>query len=170
VELAAMVTKRKRKVGRPKKTPGEPVDHRLTPKMRAAIVAMVEDGLTVAEAAIAAGLKPRAIRTAMKTPPGRELYKTELQSLLTCAKAQAAHALIRELKGDNAAARVAAARTLLADDEKKPPSAGMPQMPGFSFLVIDARQATGQPLPVANGHAPMITVHAEAEEVEPVER
>jgi hypothetical protein len=165
VELAAMVTKRKRKVGRPKKKPGEAVDHRLTPKMRAAIVAMVEDGLTVAEAAVAAGLKPRAIRTAMKTPPGRELYKTELQSLLTCAKAQAAHALIKELRGDNAAARVAAARTLLAEDERKAPAQGMPQMPGFSFLVIDARSGAGS-LPMANGHAPMITVHAEEDQVE----
>jgi hypothetical protein len=158
------MTKR-RKVGRPKKKPGEPVDHRLTPKMRAAIVAMVEDGKTVEEAAEVAGLRPRAIRRAMKTLPGRELYKAELQSLLTCAKAQAAHALIRELKGDNAAARVAAARTLLAEDERKAPAQGMPQMPGFTFL-IDARSATGQAL--SNGHAaPLITVHAEAEEIDP---
>jgi hypothetical protein len=158
------MTKR-RKVGRPKKKPGEPVDHRLTPKMRAAIVAMVEDGKTVEETAEVAGLKPRAIRTAMKTPPGREPYKTELQSLLTCAKAQAAHALIRELKGDNAAARVAAARTLLAEDERKAPAQGMPQMPGFSFLVIDARNAVAPMLP--NGHAtPLIagqTIEAESD-------
>jgi hypothetical protein len=153
------VTKRKRKVGRPKKKAGEPVDHRLTPKMRAAIVAMVEDGKTVEEAAEVAGLTPSAIYKAMKNPPAREFYTAELRQLLHCTKHLAAHALIRELKGDNAAARVAAARTLLAEDERKAPAQGMPQMPGFSFLVIDARQATGQAMPM-NGHAaPMIAGH-----------
>jgi hypothetical protein len=37
------MTKHRRKVGRPRKKPGEPIDHRLTPKMRTAIVAMVAD-------------------------------------------------------------------------------------------------------------------------------
>jgi hypothetical protein len=165
VELAAMVTKRKRKVGRPKKKPGEPPVHKLSPKVRIAIVTMVEDGKTVEEAAEVAGLTPSAIYKAMKNPPAREFYASELRALLNCTKHLAAHALIKELTGDNAAARVAAARTLLAEDEKKAPASGMPQMPGFSFLVIDARSATGQPLPMANGHAPMITVHAEAEEI-----
>jgi hypothetical protein len=145
---------KRRKVGRPRKKPGEPVDHRLTPKMRTAIVAMVEDGRTVEEAAEAAGLTPSAIYKAMRNPPAREFYTAELRQLLHCAKAQAAHALIRELKGDNAAARVAAARTLLADDERKAPAQGMPQMPGFIFLV---QAPNGQALPLTNGHAaPMI--------------
>jgi hypothetical protein len=110
--MGILVTKHRRKVGRPKKKPGEPIDHRLTPKMRAAIVAMVEDGKTVEEAAEVAGLTPLAIYKAMKNPPAREFYASELRSLLHCTKHLAAHALIRELKGDNAAARVAAARTL----------------------------------------------------------
>jgi hypothetical protein len=161
---AVDVTKHRRKVGRPKKKAGEPVDHRLTPKMRAAIVAMVEDGLTIEEAAKVAGLTPSAIYKAMRNPPAKDFYVAELRALLACTKHLAAHALIKELKGDNAAARVAAARTLLADDAKPVPAQGMPQIPGFSFLVIDARQA-GQALP--NGHAlPMIEarpVEAEAE-------
>jgi hypothetical protein len=37
------------------------------------------------------------------------------------------------LKGDNAAARVAAARTLRAEDERKAPAQGMPQMPGLQL-------------------------------------
>jgi hypothetical protein len=160
---ARTATKHRRKAGRPKKKPGEPVDHRLTPKMRTAIVAMVEDGKTVEEAAEVAGLTPSAIYKAMKNPPAREFYTSELRQLLHCAKAQAAHALIKELTRDNAAARVAAARTLLAEDERKAPAQGMPQMPGFIFLV---NAPNGQPLPVANGHAaPMITVHAE--EIDP---
>jgi len=131
-----MVTKRKRKVGRPKKKPGEPPVHKLSPKVRIAIVAMVEDGLPVSEAAAVAGLTRAAIYAALKNPPAREFYISELRALLNCTKHLAAHALIKELKGDNAAARVAAARTLLAEDEKKAPAQGMPQMPGFSFLVI----------------------------------
>jgi hypothetical protein len=43
-----MSTKRKpgppRKVGHPKKAPGDPVHHRLTPKMRVAVLAIVEGG------------------------------------------------------------------------------------------------------------------------------
>jgi hypothetical protein len=113
---------------RPAEEEARPVDHRLTPKMRTAIVAMVEDGMSVEDAAKHAGLTSSAIYKAMKNPPAREFYTSELRQLLHCAKAQAAHALIRELRGDNAAARVAAARTLLADDERKAPAQGMPQV------------------------------------------
>jgi predicted DNA-binding protein YlxM (UPF0122 family) len=120
------MTKHRRKVGRPRKKPGEPVQHRLTPKMRAAITAMVEEGLSVEEAAKSAGLTRGAIYQAMKHQPARDFYVTELRALLHCTKHLAAHALIKELTRDNAAARVAAARTLLADDDKKPPAQGMP--------------------------------------------
>jgi hypothetical protein len=43
----------------------------------------------------------------------REFYSSELKALVHFAKAKAAHSLIKELEGPNAAARVAAARTLL---------------------------------------------------------
>jgi hypothetical protein len=135
-----LVTKHRRKPGRPKKKPGEPVDHRLTPRMRTAIVAMVEDGKTVEEAAKVAGLTSSATYKSMRHPPAREFYTAEVRSLLHCTKHLAAHALIKELKGDNAAARVAAARTLHADDATKAPIAtGMPQAPGFSILIVDGR-------------------------------
>ena len=60
---------KKRGPGRPrrperlKKAPGEPVDHRLTPKMRVAILAIVEDNKSPAEAAKVAGLNgvPKAL-------------------------------------------------------------------------------------------------------------
>jgi hypothetical protein len=72
------------------------------------------------------------------------------------------------LTGDNAAARVAAARTLLADDAKPVPPAGMARTPGFVFMVVDARGTpAGQPWP--NGHAapPMIEARpVEAEEID----
>jgi hypothetical protein len=60
---------KKRGPGRPrrperlKKAPGEPVDHRLTPMMRVAILAIVEDNKSPAEAAKVAGLNgvPKAL-------------------------------------------------------------------------------------------------------------
>jgi hypothetical protein len=137
---------RPRKVGRPKKAPGEPTDHRLTPKMRVAIVAIVEDGKSPADAAKEAGLTPDAIRKAMKgNSAAREFYANELKALLYCAKAKAAHALIKELDGPNAAARVAAARTLLEENDRGPAGNNMPQVPGFAILIADART---QALPV----------------------
>ena len=151
------MTKHRRKVGRPRKKPGEPVAHRLTAKMRKAIIAMVEDDLSVEEAAKSAGLTRNAIYEAMKHPPAREFYVSELRALQHCAKHLAVHTLMRALKGDNANASVAAARTLLADDAKPTTPAGMAQTPGFVFMVVDNRGApAGQALP--NGHAvpPMI--------------
>jgi hypothetical protein len=59
-------TSRPRKRGRPRKAPGEPVDHRLTPKVAIAIRAIVEDNLSRAEAAKVAGLTDDAVRKAMK--------------------------------------------------------------------------------------------------------
>jgi hypothetical protein len=167
------MTKHKRKVGRPKKKPGEPVDHRLTPKMRAAITAMVEEGKTIEEAAAAAELTSRAIYKALLNSTVREFFFDSMKPLRIAAKAQALHALIAEMKGPNAAARVAAARTLLEDDAKAPIASGMPQQPGFSILIVDGRApVVAQALP--NGHAaPMITARPVAEfdpEMEPVNR
>jgi hypothetical protein len=151
------MTKHRRKVGRPRKKPGEPVQHHLTPKMRKVIAAMVENGLTLREAADSAGIAYSTIYRAMRTRPAQEFYMTELRALLHCTKHLAAHALIKELTGDNAAARVASARTLLADDAKPVPPPGMAQTPGFVFMVVDGRGA-GQSLPNGQGGPPMIDV------------
>jgi hypothetical protein len=131
---------RPRKSGRPRKAPGAPVENKLTPKMRVAILAIVEDNKSRAEAAKIAGLTPDSIRKAMKgNAAAREFYTSELKALLYCAKAKAAHALINELTGSNAAARVAAARTLLEENIQSPAANNMPQVPGFAILIADAR-------------------------------
>jgi hypothetical protein len=84
---------RPRKRGRPKKAPGEPVDHRLTPKIRIAILAIVEDNAPRAHAAKLAGLTDDAVRKAMKdNPAAREFYTNEVRALMQFAKAKAAHA------------------------------------------------------------------------------
>jgi hypothetical protein len=108
---------RRRKIGRPKKAPGEPTDHRLTPKMRVAILAIVKDNKSRAEAAKVAGLTEDAVR----------------EALMHCAKAKAAHALIKELDGPNAAARVAAARMFLEENDRSPAGNGPPRVPGFAI-------------------------------------
>src|SRR5882724_7259135 len=112
---------RPRKLGRPRKKPGEPVAHKILPKMQVAILATVEDNKTRAEAAKIAGLTEDAIRKAMRDNGAvREFYSSQVKALMNFAKAKAAHALIDELKGSNAAARVAAARTILENNERTP--------------------------------------------------
>lgn len=124
------------KRGRPKKAPGEPVDHRLTPKIRIAILAIVEDNAPRAHAAKLVGLTDDAVRKAMKdNPAAREFYTNEVRALMQFAKAKAAHALIKELDGPNAAA----ARTILEDNERSPAANNMPQVPGFAILAADTR-------------------------------
>jgi hypothetical protein len=145
---------RPRKRGRPRKQPGELVDHRLTPKMRIAILAIVEDGKPRAEAAKVAGLTDDAVRKAMRdNSAAREFYNSELKALMHFAKAKAAHTLIKELDGPNAAARVASARTLLEESDRNSAGNNMPQVPGFAILISDARSFQQPidvtPLPVA---------------------
>jgi hypothetical protein len=131
---------RPRKRGRPRKAPGEPTDHRLTPKIKIAIEAIVGDNKSRAEAAKLAGLTDNALYKSMKNnPAAREFYASEVRALMSFAKAKAAHALIKELDGPNAAARVAAARTILEDNDRAPAGNNMPQVPGFAILIADAR-------------------------------
>jgi hypothetical protein len=131
---------RPRKVGRPKKAPGAPVDNKLTPKMRVAILAIVEDNKPRAEAAKLAGLSDDAVRKAMRDNAAcRAFYSTEVKALLTFAKSKAAHTLIKELDGPNAAARVTAARTLLEESPQASAGNNMSQVPGFAILIADAR-------------------------------
>jgi hypothetical protein len=151
------MTPAKRKRGRPR-TVGTglskaPTDrkHRLTPRIKQAIEAMIADGLSVKEAAEVAGLTREALYKAMRdNPVARSFYASELRAFLHCTKHLAAHTLIKEMKGDNAAARVAAARTLLADDARPAPPAGQAQTPGFVFMMVDARGGDAMPI---NGHA-----------------
>lgn len=99
-----------------------------------------------------------------------QFYAAEVKALQTTAKHQAIHTLMRVMAGDNAAAAVAAARAVLADDTKPTPPAGMAQTPGFVFMVVDNRgNSAGRAL---NGHAapPMIEARpVKADEVEAIE-
>jgi hypothetical protein len=153
---------RRRKPGRPRKQPGEPVDHHVSSRMRVAILAIVEDGKSHAEAATVAGLTLDAIRKSMRDNSAtRAFYASELKALMYGAKAKAVHTLIKELDGPNAAARVAAARTLLENNDATSAGNNMPQVPGFAILISDARSSQ-QPIDITplNGlpiaHAPRL--------------
>ena len=81
----------------------------------------------------------------------RAFYASEVKALMNFAKAKAAHALIKELDGPNASARVAAARTLLEEGPQASAGNGMAQVPGFAILIADARTAQAMPVgPVLN--------------------
>jgi hypothetical protein len=144
----------RRKRGRPRKAPGEPVDHRLTPKMRTAIIAIVEGGKTLQEAAAEAGCTTSLIYKSMKNVPVREFYIEELRLLRTCAKAAAAHVLIKEMSGPNAAARVAAAKPILEDEAGRAAGAPGQTTPNFIIVIGDQRaQPHGPPAVPAENHA-----------------
>jgi hypothetical protein len=144
---------RPRKRGRPRKQPGELVDHRLTPKMRTAILAIVEDNKPRAEAAKIAGLTDDAVRKAMRDNAAtRAFYASEVKALLNFAKSKAAHTLIAELTGNNAAARVTAARAILEENPQASAGGNMSQVPGFAILIADQRS---QAMPTVIDVAPL---------------
>jgi hypothetical protein len=90
-----------------------------------------------------------AVRKAMRdNAAARAFYASEVKALMNFAKAKAAHSIIKELDGPNAAARVAAARTLLEKNDRAPAGNHMPQVPGFAILIADARSFQ-QPIDLA---------------------
>jgi hypothetical protein len=123
--------------------------------MKIAIEAIVQDNLSRADAAKAAGISEDALRKSMKgNSATREFYNSELKALRQFARVRATHALIAELDGPNAAARVSAARTILEDSDRAPAGNNMAQVPGFAILIQDAR-ASQQPIDITplNGMA-----------------
>jgi hypothetical protein len=95
-----------------------------------------------------AGMTSSSLGRAMRgNSVARDFYVAELRALVNGAKAKAIHTLIKELDGPNAAARVAAARTLLEDHDKTSAGNNMPQVPGFAILIADTRSSQ-QPIDV----------------------
>jgi hypothetical protein len=140
----------RRRGGRPRKPVGAPVEHRMTPRVKQAVSEMVECGLTVQQAADIAGLTASGLYKALRLPPVQDHYVAELRALRLSLKSRALHALAKELDGENAAARVSAARSLLEGGDAAAASANSrpQQMPGFSFLLVDNRgNALPSPVP-----------------------
>src|SRR5262245_53139977 len=110
--------KPRRKRGRPRKPPGAPVDHRLTPAMQTAIELWVGENLSIADAASRAGVTERGFKRAMKVnPAARAFYTGELKALISGSRHVAVHSLLTTIReSSNAAAKVAASRCLLELD------------------------------------------------------
>jgi hypothetical protein len=147
--LLAGIPKRKR--GRPPKVPGEPVDHHLSAKMKAALDRLVEDGLSIAECATASDLTSSAIYKGLRqSGPAQQYYLDSLKSLRLGLRARALHTLRVEMEtSKNSMARIQAARILL--DELGPPpaqpNANLPQQAGFTFAIVHLPPpATAAPL------------------------
>ena len=151
----------KRKRGRPrsKQLPAPPGD-RISPRMKTAIGLMVEEGASIKDAALAAGLTYQAIYLALKRANVREYFFESLKPLRIVARAEALHALRNEmLTSDNAASRVAAARTLLSEDDsggRQGAGAGQ-STPNFIIQIGGA-----SPPPVTIEHQPAARLGADA--------
>jgi hypothetical protein len=85
------------------------------------------------------------------SPLARLYYEDQVRTFVRCLRHEAAHALRKELNGPNAAARVAAARTLLGDDMASPAPQTPPAQPGVVIVIEQAK-----PLPLT----PMIEIPA----------
>lgn len=71
---------RPRKRGRPRKAPGAPVEHRLTPRVRATIEAMVANNLAMKEAAKAAGVTANWLYKATRHQASMTFYAAEVKA------------------------------------------------------------------------------------------
>jgi hypothetical protein len=118
--------------------------------MHEAIRLITEEGASIKDAAAAAGLTYQAIYLALRRPNVREFFYETLKPVRIEARALALHALRKEmLTSDNAASRVAAARTLLADEDVRPGAAAGHEQPNFIIMVQGS-----PPPPVTIEHQP----------------
>lgn len=111
---------------------------KVTPKVRAAIEAMVWQGLKRAEAAQSAGLKEHSLYVALRSPHVKQHYLSELEVLRTSERARNFHTLcdVRDQTG-NQMARVNAVKAMeqLADDPQSSSTAS--RSPGVLIVVGD---------------------------------
>jgi len=112
---------------------------RISAKARAAVEAMVWDGLNRREAAEKCGLTDHGLYAALRTPAVKSYYFAELEVLRTSEKARNVHALIdvRDQR-DNHIARVNAIKALehLSDEASNRPM--NISIPGFIIVVPGA--------------------------------
>lgn len=113
--------------------PEEPV--RITAKIRAAIDAMVWHALPRKDAAAKAGISEHGLYKALRKPPVRALYLSELEVLRTSERARNIHRLIAiRDKADNMPA-VQAIDRLERLEEQGSISRAAQQLPGFVIVV-----------------------------------
>lgn len=122
---------------RPVSSAKERAASRITPRVRAAIEAMVWQGLQRKAAAEHAGLAEHSLYQALRRPPVRSLYLSELEVLRTSERARNIHTLaeVRD-QTSNQMARVQAVKALEQIDDDPVRQGVNRSSPGFVIQVI----------------------------------
>lgn len=118
------------------KTSDLPAKERITARVRAAVQAMVWDGLQRREAAAKAGLAEHSLYQALRKPLVRRFYLSELDVLRTSERARNIHALtaIRD-QTDNKMATVAAVKALEQLDDSPAHAGTQRSAPGVTIVI-----------------------------------
>jgi transposase-like protein len=122
--------------------PHKPAQRRISAQVRAAIDAMVWQGLNRAQAAQAAGLKDNSLYVAMRKPEVKRYYLDELDVLRTSERARNFHTLceVRD-QTSNQMARVNAIAAMNAEQSDGITAAGQRQSPGVTIIIEAPRGA-----------------------------
>lgn len=119
--------------------------HRISGKVRAAIDAMVWDGLPRNKAAAKAGISDHGLYKALRSPPVKSYYLGELEVLRTSERARNLHRLTEIRDAANNMPAVQAIKTLeqISDDPAvRSPSA--PAVPGVVIVIADRAAVMGR--------------------------
>jgi hypothetical protein len=123
---------------------GRSAPMKVTGKLRIAIETMVWSGLCRADAAKAAGLKDKSLKSALRKSHVKAAYLAELDVLRLSARARAFHRLVElSEQDDNKGAAVAAVRTMVLEgqDEAHRGAGGVPTQPGLVIQIISSTDA-----------------------------
>lgn len=117
---------------------------KVTGKNRAAIEAMVWQGLTRKDAAAKAGLKDHALYVALTKPHVKAYYLGQLDVLRTSERARNIHALV-EVRDqlDNKMARVQAVKALEQISDDAPANGGGSALPGLQIVIVQGNIERG---------------------------
>jgi hypothetical protein len=119
--------------------------HRISGKARAAIDAMVWQGLPRDKAAVFAGISDHGLYKALRSPPVKAYYLAELEVLRTSERARNYHRLV-EIRdaANNMPAVQAIDRLMQAPDAAHGGESGVSASPGITIRIIN--QAAAPPM------------------------
>jgi hypothetical protein len=109
---------------------------KITAKVRAAIHAMVWQGLKRDQAAESAGIKDNSLYIALRRPDVKQFYLSELDVLRTSERARNIHALVEVRdQEENKMARVQAVKALEQISDEAPAARGSQSQPGLTIVI-----------------------------------
>lgn len=125
----------------PSQPGGKPVQRRISGKVKAAVDAMVWQGLKRDDAAKAAGLQDNSLYVALRKPDVKRYYLDQLEVLRTSDRARRYHRLM-ELgeQNDNKAAAVSALVALKGEDEQQVSAGGVGRSAGITIVIETGSQ------------------------------